>query len=57
MSADLVQLSLGGKAALRREAGQGTLVQPWGGARLVCGVEESTLDMVYKGLSGSVSYL
>ena len=57
MSADSVHLSLGGKAALRGEAGQGTLVQPWGGARLVCGVEQSTLDMVFKGLSGSVSYL
>ena len=57
MSADLGHLSWRGKAALRREAGQGTLVQPWGGARLVCGVEDSTLYMVFKGLSGSVSYL
>lgn len=36
--------------ALRGEAGQGTLVQSWSGARLVCGVEGRTLDVVFKGL-------
>ena len=49
-SADSPASFLGGKAALRGEAGQGTLVQPCRGARLVCGVEENTLDVVSKGL-------